>query len=198
MIHMRMAGTNNEVFILLHGTGGDEQSLVPIARYLDRDATLIGVRGNIEEQEMFRFFARYPDMTFDLKSLMKETKLLYEGIEQALKDYGLENHRVTLIGYSNGANIALNMLKEYKTSYERAILFHPSNGRPEVAYKPQPQIDMLITYGENDPFLTADDFAALTAKLQAADIRVQTYTHHAGHQLIEAELQAAMQMINKG
>ena len=197
MIHMKMDGTNNEVFILLHGTGGDEQSLVPIARYLDRDATLIGVRGNVEEGEMFRFFARYPDMSFDLKSLAKETKLLYEGIEQTLREYGLEDHRVTLIGYSNGANVALNMFKEYETKFARALLFHPSNGRPEVDYKPQHALELFMTYGENDPFLDAADFAALEAKVKEAGIKYATFTHEMGHQLIEAELQAAMEMLHK-
>lgn len=39
------------VLLLLHGTGGDEQQLVPLAREIlkGRSASLLGVRGRVKE-----------------------------------------------------------------------------------------------------------------------------------------------------
>ena len=36
-------------FILLHGTGGDETSLVELAKVLDADSTILSFRGKISK-----------------------------------------------------------------------------------------------------------------------------------------------------
>ncbi len=46
------------VFILLHGTGGTEESLLDVGKVLDEEATLIGIRGNILEGGYPRYFKR--------------------------------------------------------------------------------------------------------------------------------------------
>lgn len=36
-------------FVLLHGTGGDEHDLLPVAEMLDPSYNVLGVRGNVSE-----------------------------------------------------------------------------------------------------------------------------------------------------
>lgn len=60
---------NSKKLLLLHGTGGDETSLLDIARFLDEEATLLSFRGTIQESGMNRFFKRNGLNQFDLISL---------------------------------------------------------------------------------------------------------------------------------
>ena len=46
------------VFVLLHGTGGDETSLLPIAQELNKQATVLSIRGDVSENGMNRYFKR--------------------------------------------------------------------------------------------------------------------------------------------
>lgn len=60
-------------FILLHGTGGNETSLLDMAKFLDADSTILSFRGKIKEDGMNRFFKRNGLNQFDFESLEKET-----------------------------------------------------------------------------------------------------------------------------
>ena len=46
------------VFILLHGTGGDETNLLPLGEVLDSEATVLSIRGDVNENGMLRYFKR--------------------------------------------------------------------------------------------------------------------------------------------
>ena len=134
-------GTNDNVLVLLHGTGGDAYNLLELADYLDPAATKIGTEGDIVEDGMRRYFERNPDGSFVEESLMRETTVLYETIAEALEESDLTEKNVILVGYSNGSNIALNILKEYETNYRVALLFHPSSVRPGVPFKKQHKLN---------------------------------------------------------
>ena len=45
-------------FILLHGTGGDENDLLPLAQVLNPDYNVLSIRGEVSENGMNRFFKR--------------------------------------------------------------------------------------------------------------------------------------------
>ncbi len=193
MIHVTKDGTNDHAMILLHGTGGNATSLFDLANFIDPDATYIGVEGDVLEDGMRRYFARYSDGSFDLESLAEATvelQALVQGLE-------LGSKKVTLAGYSNGANLIVNLLKEYETEYHHALLFHPSAGRAEVAFKPQAQLKVLLTGGSGDPYISDAEFQALHEALEASRIDVRVHTHNGGHSLTHSELIAAQKLINE-
>jgi phospholipase/carboxylesterase len=51
--------------LLLHGTGGDENDLVPLGRTIAPDAPLLSARGKALENGMARFFRRLTEGVFD-------------------------------------------------------------------------------------------------------------------------------------
>lgn len=65
-------GTSGKHLILLHGTGGDEHSLLDIAHFLAPNSTLLSFRGTVQEDGMNRFFKRNGLNQFDLDSLEKK------------------------------------------------------------------------------------------------------------------------------
>ncbi len=197
MNHIHQAGRNKNVFILLHGTGGNAESLLDIASFLDPDATLIGIEGDVLEQGMRRYFARYRDGSFDLESLAEATAGLQDTITDLLDRYAPEDKRVILMGYSNGANIAVNLFKEYETDYDLAVLLHPSAGRSNFPFKTQARLRALITSGANDPYICEEEFSTLERMMKEAGIAVESLTHGQGHSLTQSELLLAKRMITE-
>ncbi|SFH92765.1 alpha/beta hydrolase [Pisciglobus halotolerans] len=117
MIHLFKEGNPTKpVFLLLHGTGGNEYDLLPVAEFIDPEASILSVRGNILENGMPRFFKRLAEGVFDEEDLIKETKQLYDFINQAAEKYHFDRKKVIALGYSNGANIAASLLFLYEQS----------------------------------------------------------------------------------
>ena len=50
--------SSKPTLLLLHGTGGNELDLLPLAGKIDEEASVLSVRGNILENGMPRFFRR--------------------------------------------------------------------------------------------------------------------------------------------
>src|SRR5690606_18806118 len=92
--------------LLLHGTGGTEQDLLPLAKLIDESASVLSVRGNVLERGMPRFFKRLAEGVFDEEDLIFRTQELHEFVNKAAQEYDFDRDNVVAIGYSNGANIA--------------------------------------------------------------------------------------------
>lgn len=198
MRHIHIAGKNNHAIVLLHGTGGSASSLFEIGQRIDPEATLIGFQGEVEEQGMARYFARYGDGRFDLRSLASATYDFKETLEKVIKQYGLEEFTITVLGYSNGANLALNVFKEFENMpINNALLFHPSPVRPEESFKTQEGLRLLLTSGDNDPYISLAEFDEIHEQVKEANIQVETLVHNYGHQLIYDEIDAAKAIVNK-
>ncbi len=188
-------GSNKHLIISLHGTGGDGESLFSLSRMLDSKANLVGIEGDVLENGNRRYFKRYPNGVFQLRSLAKESHHLHKTLRVIIEDY--EGFDITLIAYSNGANIFLNILKEFDDlKIDHVILYHPSKVRPEVKYRKQ-DFKMLITYGAEDPYLKEEDFETLENDLRKASVNVSTFKHDYGHQLIEEELEESRKFLGE-
>jgi Predicted esterase len=81
------AQPGHPIFILLHGTGGDEQNLLPVAEVLDTEAGVLSIRGNVSENGMNRFFKRHGEGNYDVEDLMRRGQELYEFIEEKAEEH---------------------------------------------------------------------------------------------------------------
>src|SRR6516162_11238734 len=96
---------NSVTLLLLHGTGGDENDLLPLGRELWPGTALLGVRGKVLENGMPRFFRRFAEGVFDIEDLKSRTEELAQFIDAASERYDFSKKRLIVVGYSNGANI---------------------------------------------------------------------------------------------
>jgi len=179
------------VFLLLHGTGGNEHDLLPIAERIDEDASILSVRGNILENGMPRFFKRIAEGVFDEEDLIYRTEELYNFLNYAAKKYDFNRHNIIAIGYSNGANIAASLLFHYEDALKGAILHHPMVPRRGIQIPNLVGKSVFIAAGKNDPICAAKESEDLAALLRNAHADVQLFWLNGGHQLVSEEVDEA-------
>src|SRR5215210_9003626 len=109
--------------LLLHGTGGNEQDLIPLGRELCPRAAILSPRGKVLESGMPRFFRRLAGGVFDIEDLKFRTHELADFVEKASKIYGFDLRYLISVGYSNGANIASSTLLLHPKVMSSAVLF---------------------------------------------------------------------------
>src|SRR3954452_7967087 len=112
--------TGRTPLLLLHGSGGDEHDLVPLAERIAPGHALVSPRGKVDEQGITRFFRRAPDGAWDIGDLRLRTEELAGFLRSARGAYGLP--KPIALGYSNGANIAWSLLLKEPSALAGAIL----------------------------------------------------------------------------
>ena len=94
------------VLLLLHGTGGDENDLLPLGRTLAAGAARLSPRGRVLERGAPRWFRRLAEGVFDVDDLIERANELADFVVAASDAYGFDPAGVVAIGFSNGANVA--------------------------------------------------------------------------------------------
>ncbi|MEV9641269.1 alpha/beta hydrolase [Mammaliicoccus sciuri] len=193
MKHLFTQGKNPDkpVLLLLHGTGGNELDLLPIAARIDDEASILSVRGNVLENGMPRFFRRLAEGVFDEEDLIFRTKELNQFLDEAAEKYGFDRNNIMAIGYSNGANIAASLLFHYSDALKGAILHHPMVPRRGIALPNLAGTSVFLAAGTNDPICPPSESEDLQSLLQQANANVTLHWEQNGHQLIAEEVEAA-------
>jgi len=199
MKHLFTKGTdpNAPVLLLLHGTGGTERDLLPLAERLSPASSVLSVRGNVLENGMPRFFRRLAEGVFDIKDLIFRTEELHEFLDSAAAEYGFDRGNIVAVGYSNGANIAGSLLFHYKDTLKGAVLHHPMVPIRGIELPNMDGLPVFIGAGENDPICPPSETRDLEALLNEAGAEVTTYWERFGHQLTGTEVTAAAEWFKR-
>lgn len=193
MKHIFRQGTDPAppTLLLLHGTGGTERDLLPIAEALAPAASVLSVRGNVLENGMPRFFRRLAEGVFDEEDLVFRTRELYEFLDQASVEHGFDRSSLVAVGYSNGANIAASLLFHFKDAFIGAILHHPMVPLRGLTLPELSGIPVFIGAGSNDPICSPGETEELKGLLGQAGADVTVHWERYGHQLTRTEVEAA-------
>ena len=159
-------------FLLLHGTGGNEDDLIPVGKMLSSSASLLSPRGKVLENGMPRFFKRLSEGVFDIEDLKFRTKELSDFVKEASNYYSFNLNKTIAVGFSNGANIAASLLLSYPDTIKGAILF-----RAMVPFIPDniPNLSgkkVLLSAGAFDPIVSKDQIEKLLNIFQKSGAEV--------------------------
>lgn len=179
--------------LLLHGTGGNEESLLELGAALDSEAALLSPRGRSTEEGVPRFFRRLREGVLDEQDIRVRADELADWVLAAREKFDLE--RVTALGFSNGANMATSLLMLRPETVEDVIAIR---GQTPLVPSPLPQLDghrVLLLNGESDPIVSVADSRRLGSILSDAGAAVQQEFLHAGHSLTRQDLQIAQEWL---
>ena len=177
--------------ILLHGTGGDENDLLPLGRMLDERAALLSPRGKVLENGMPRFFRRLSMGVFDEEDLVNRTHELASFVEEAASEYGLDPKRLFAVGFSNGANIAASLLLLHPGLLAGAVLLRAMTPfeletLPDLSGTP-----VYLAAGRSDQMIPPESTERLAELLRGAGAEVTLDWQPGGHGIGRAEVEAA-------
>jgi phospholipase/carboxylesterase len=178
---VRPANGSSRVIILLHGSGPDETSMIPLGHDIDPQATLISVRGRIIQDENRRWFTRITPTRFHQYSIRSEVGAFARFIKALAKKEAFDPAQAVLVGYSNGANLVNSLLLLNPGIVRRVALLRSMPVLRQVPDSNLTQMRILVICGSSDE--TYGPFAEpLASLLRHYGAEVSLVTVPEGHE----------------
>ena len=193
MEHLFIKGTDN-LFVLFHGTGGNESDLLFLTGELDSHASVISFLGNVGTGKNRRFFNPLINGKVNKQDYS-------ERIDKFLKKWDLMDiskyKNITFIGYSNGANFTLGLLEKRPDIANTTILLHPSNFDWQFTKKPEKN-KIIATTGALDLMAPAADVVKLKNQLSGIGYEeFQIIMLDSGHEITNEEIEKLKEIYKK-
>ena len=180
--------------VLLHGSGGGEHDLVPVAEELAPGSPILGLRGTVATDGGYAFFHRFPDRSIDEADIGTRCPVLADFIEDAMARGSLSRAPVA-VGFSNGAIMSAALLLIRPGLLAGAILFRPLS--PFVQDLPT-RLDgtpVLIIDGEKDSRRLPGDGLRLAERLIRAGASVTHHVLPVGHAMTSMDRKIAREWL---
>jgi predicted esterase len=186
--HVFEQGTSSRTILVMHGTGADEYNILPLAKALDPQASVLSPRGMHLEGGMNRYFERYPDGTFNEKSIDLAVSELAEFIDAAAGEYGFDKGNIFATGFSNGANTASALMIRHPELLVGAALFGST-----IPYAQVEKVDLTgkriwLANGDQDSYAPVQVSERWVEQLKDFGANVTWLRHLGGHQISQDHL----------
>lgn len=183
------------VLLLLHGTGGGPDDLIPLARELSPESALLAPAGPVSEHGAARWFRRLSEGVFDYEDVVFRAGQLADFVVSAQKNYDIAGRRLVAVGFSNGANIAAAVTLLHPDVVREAALFAAMSPVPSP-----PQYDLsgtrvFLSNAEYDPMAPLSSAEELIRALRDRSADVVVHRHSGGHQVTGNGLVAAAEWL---
>lgn len=186
---VRPRNPDGRTLVLLHGSGGNETSLVDLASRIAPRATLLGVRGRVLQEGRTRWYKRVTPTSFDQEDIRKESNAFVDFLSATAKTEKLDLSGAVFLGYSNGANLLAATTLLHPGLVRRAALLRAMSVLDEPPAASLTGTDLLVVAGKSD--LTYAPFApALEKLLTSCGATVDAQTIAADHMIgdLDADL----------
>ena len=190
------------VIFLIHGYGSNSEDLFSFKTYLPKNLTIISLEAPIEiGKESFAWYSINYNQNFEKWSnneeAIKSIKKIYETINFLINKHNLNNHDVTLIGFSQGAILSWAIGFNYP-KFIRRIIALSGYINEELITKNDITFKAFSSHGTVDPIIPVD-WARNTIKKHikksCEDLIYNEYNE--GHTLSEKNLIDFLNWINK-
>ena len=188
---------SKQTIITLHGTGADEHDLDGLAQAINPQATIIGLRGDVNEQGMLRWFKRHQPGVFDEEDLKVRAKKLAAWLPQLAQKENIQLEEALFVGFSNGANMLAALLQRHPGVIKKAALLHGQIPLPEQSI-PTQEAQVFVSAGETDPLIPYEESKRLAKQLQKSNATVEFFTHPGGHQITREEVASLKKFFASG
>lgn len=181
--------------LLLHGTGGDGDSLLQLGDAVAPGATLLSPTGQVLENGARRFFRRIAEGVFDQDDLARRTQELAAFVRGAIEAYRLDPRWLVALGYSNGAVTAGSLLLAGTNVLAGAVLLRPLEPFTPAERPHLGDVHVLECIGTHDPIARPARGDALATLLMDAGADVHVHREPAGHELTMGDVRVAREWL---
>ena len=194
MKHIYINKESNDTIIILHGTGGNEEEMLPLAKEIDAKANILSIRGNVIENGMYRYFKWFKPGVYDLENYKLETNNLILAIKDFSEKYNFSLKNATLVGFSNGANIILGVIQT-NPLIDNYILYSPDYINLNEGFNSLTNKNIFISTAENDPYVNYSNILLLINRLKEVKANVEVL-NSSGHQINMVVLESSINWYN--
>lgn len=188
---------SGEVLVLLHGSGGSEATLLPLAARVAPQADLVGIGGRVTQDGSRRWYQRITPTSFDQADIRAEVDAFAAFLQDQVRQKKLDLARATFLGYSNGANLLAATSLLHPGLIRRAALLRPMPVLETIPAADLSTARFLAVVGEGD--VTYAPFApALEKILRDHGARVDVRTVKLGHDLGDLDVKAVAEWMAAG
>jgi phospholipase/carboxylesterase len=158
VIPPRAASARPPLLLLLHGIGADEEDLLPLAGLVDPRFLVLAVRAPHEAEPMghrwYRIDWSVSPPRADAAEIVASRDLLARFVEEASAAYGADPARTFLLGFSQGAIMALALLQA-RPDLVRGVVAHSGRlvrlpGQADAAPESLARAEVLVLHGGRD------------------------------------------------
>lgn len=182
MDYINIPGSANEFYVLLHGTGGNEYSLLSVIGDIDPNASIISFLGDVGSGSGRRFFAPLKNGKLqhdDFNEKVNQFLRLWDSIKPT-------DSTVTFVGYSNGANFLLGLLEKRQDIADKIVLLHPSN--LGYTFESVSKSTIFITSGATDSLSLPSESLRLSKQLENHFPATKLVLLDSGHEVSNEEV----------
>lgn len=176
---------HDELFVLFHGTGGNEYSLLFLTGELNPHASIISFIGKNGKGKERRFFAPLENQKLDEADFQREVSDFLQNWDQLSLTSAYD--KITFIGYSNGANFIQGILQQRPDIADQTFLLHPQEFGLTFSKKGEKN-QLLITTGANDTLSIPGNILQLKKRLSSCFPEVAFIMTDSGHEIFDEEV----------
>lgn len=195
MEHLFVDGNKDRVLITLHGTGGNAQEIAGLGRAIDENAAILSVNGEVMEGGMRRFFKRHGEGQYDVEDLNMRGKELLDFLVESSKEYDFDLGNAVLVGFSNGSNIAINIMLRENSPLKNALLFAPLYNVDVDENVKLDNVNVYISMGEMDPIVPKAASDHVIALFESRGANVEKYWV-GSHEITSGAINAAQTFLS--
>lgn len=194
MIHIFINNNSDKTLIMLHGTGGDEHDLIPLAKRINSNYNILSIRGNVVENGMNRYFERLAMGVYNLESYVNETNNLIKTINKLSNKYNFDLNKSIGVGFSNGANILLGILQE-NPILNNYILLSPDYINSNKGFNNLNNKNVFISTAKDDPYVNYENMLKLINELNKNNANLKVFNTK-GHTINMDVLNEAIKFVS--
>lgn len=195
--HVYIDNHSIRTLFLLHGTGGSKEDFLFLDELLKKRYNLLGLKGNIDEHGMARFFKRNELGIFDQESITAESEKLIQFIRAWKTNGEKSNQQLFFLGYSNGANILLAALFKYPRDLNNLILLHAMQPfQIESKSVDLKNHRIFLSIGEFDRMIQLKDSLQLVDVLKSLNTDLQLKKYPSGHEITPIEIKDIIEYLD--
>lgn len=172
------SGTADCVVVLLHGSGRDENDLLAFGRAVFPNAVLYALRGAVPWENGYAFFRRKPDRQIGVDDLKAQAARLCMFMDFVIRQIG---QTPFLVGYSNGAIMAAEVLCQNGNTARGAILLRPLSPRRHEELPSLAGVPVLLLAAKHDERRAENDARDLADQFISAGADVRLEMLEGGH-----------------
>lgn len=175
------------IFLMLHGYTGDENSMTVFTRNLPSDAWIFSPRAPYPSiSGGYKWISSEQGSSASLKEFQEAGQGIHEAMSNWKESFNLPDHKVEIIGFSQGGVTALSYALSYPEQVKRAAClsgFLPHDTPEFIQGEPLAGMPIFIAHGTQDKTVEYDRARKTAALLKQFGAQITFCDSPVGHRI---------------